>query len=154
MYTESQAVYLPAYVFEFAHAGLRLRMLVNGVNGAVGGERVYSPLTAATMASLGTAFAASILADLFAFPLHDSPAVLACVGIPMLAAFIARFYPHLAKLRHDMQRTIEQQRQLLEVLRLDQVVTKKNHCAHVFRAHLPIWSRRRLCIVLPEWKNG
>jgi hypothetical protein len=62
--SERQAMYLPAYVYEFSHRNHVRRVFVGGVDGAVGGERVYSELVSGGAAGLLSAgLAASVFPE-------------------------------------------------------------------------------------------
>lgn len=116
-HSDVRALYLPAYVFEFAHHGLRCRLLVNGVTGRVGGERLFSPLKAAAMTLAASVPLAQVAAHALHLPPTGSALATAVGAATVLAAVGAYYFPHLAKLRHDLARKIDQHRQQLAVRR-------------------------------------
>jgi hypothetical protein len=111
--TEGSAVYLPAFVFECTYAGLRFRFLVNGVTGAVGGDRLVAPVRAGAAALV----ASWLLASAVTTSVSGPAAVALTAGA--LAAALAAVGPRVAKWRHDMTRQLTQQKQRLDGMPLD-----------------------------------
>ena len=113
MLTPQRAVYFPAFIATYTHRNVPFRLYVNGVNGAIDGDRVLSvpgvALTAATAASPLIALVSPEVAAL-------SMAAAAVVGAAVTGygPVVARQYMRLKgdTLRDDQQRFDSQARQL------------------------------------------
>ena len=74
--SQRQAIYLPAYVYEFTDGKHVRRVFVGGVDGAVGGERVYSELASGGVAGLMSAgLAATVFPEPTVRSWVEAPAV-------------------------------------------------------------------------------
>eukprot|EP00050_Salpingoeca_kvevrii_P021892 m.117481 g.117481 ORF g.117481 m.117481 type:complete len:509 (-) comp9518_c0_seq2:56-1582(-) len=94
-------VYLPAYVLEYRHSGRVFRVFVNGIDGRIGGQRLWSGWTFGGLAALGAAVP-SYLLDI---DIAGGATWVAAAGL--VAGAIAHWKPTLTQMYYDRLRDQE-----------------------------------------------